>query len=231
MLNNLLDTTYKVETPEAIDLNAQLAGPVTRILAFAIDLSFRALILFALSLVLVFAGMAGWGVLLIVWFVLEWFYPVLFEVLRGGQTPGKRRMRIAVVNDDLTPVTWSTSVIRNLLRAADFLPFGYVLGLSAMCTTTNFQRFGDLAAGSLVVHRRPSEKNTATLPDIPGSPPPVPLSLEDQVALTGFAQRHDQLSDSRKQELAGILSEMTGQEGDKGVRYLQSVGNWLLGNR
>ena len=40
----------------------------------------------------------------------------------GGQTPGKRVIGLAVLNDDGTPVRWPGALTRNLLRAADFLP-------------------------------------------------------------------------------------------------------------
>ncbi len=230
-MQNLLDTSYQVETPEAIDLTAQLAGPVPRILAYLIDFMIRSAVQTGVLVVMAFAGIAGFGIFLIVVFVLEWFYPVLFEVLRNGQTPGKKYLQIAVVNDDLTPVTWSTSVIRNLLRAADFLPSAYVLGLIVMCSSRNFQRLGDLAAGSIVIHKRKPDTSLTALPDAPAVPPPVALSLEDQVAVTGFVQRHGQLSQGRQQELADILSNITGKEGEEAVKNVQGMGNWLLGNR
>lgn len=227
----MLDTSYHVETPEAIDLTAQLAGPIPRILAFTIDVSIRGLVLLLLMMVLAFMGSAGWGVFLVLLFLTEWFYPVLFEVLRNGQTPGKKSLRIAVVNDDLTPVTWSTSLVRNLLRAADILPFAYVLGLVSICTTRHFQRFGDLAAGSVVIHRRDADNKTVELPNVKSVPPPIPLGIEDQVAITGYLRRHNQLSDARKQELADILVDMTGKKGPAAVTYLQGVGSWLSGDR
>lgn len=227
----MLDTSYHVETPEAIDLSAQLAGPVPRALAYAIDLGIRFVVLALLMLVLAFMGLAGWGLFLIMMFVFEWFYPVFYEVLRDGQTPGKKRMNIAVVNDDLTPVTWSTSLVRNLLRAADALPNFYMLGFVSMCINKRFQRFGDMAAGSLVVHRRDVIGNMNPLPDVVAQPPPLALDIDDQVAFTGFAQRQAQLSEGRKQELAEILADMTGKSGQSGVEFVQGVGNWLLGNR
>ena len=45
MKQHLIDTEYRVETPEAIDLSAQLAGPVPRAIAYSIDLLIRMLIL------------------------------------------------------------------------------------------------------------------------------------------------------------------------------------------
>ena len=225
-----LDTLHLVETPEGIDLQSELAGPVVRALAYLIDILIRSLILSLLSIILAFAGVAGIGGILIVSFLLEWFYPVWFEVYRNGQTPGKKNMGLAVVNDDLTPITLSSSIIRNLLRFVDFLPFGYLAGLTTMVLTRRFQRLGDLAAGSLVIYRNPARENSALLDETP-QPPPVPLSLEDQIAIIAFTERHQELSAARQEELADILSEITHRRGDKNIRYLRSIGNWLLGVR
>lgn len=227
-----LDTSYLVETPESIELHAQLAGPVPRALAYAIDFGIRTLVLVGISLVLVLLGTAGVALILLISFFMEWFYPVVFEVLRNGQTPGKKSLGLAVVNDDLTPVTWSTSLVRNLLRPADFLPFGYAFGLFSMVISGRFQRLGDLAAGSLVIQRRATiRKEGFSLPDVIASAPPVALELEDQVAFISFSQRHHQLSPGRKQELAEILEPLTHKAGEAGVEKVQGIGNWLLGSR
>ncbi|TVZ39550.1 putative RDD family membrane protein YckC [Alteromonadaceae bacterium 2753L.S.0a.02] len=230
MLAEKFDTSYRVETPESIDLIAQLAGPIPRVLAYCIDLAIRSIVQLLILIVLLFAGKAGMGIFLVISFLMEWFYPVFFEVLRDGQTPGKKALKIAVVSDDLTPVTWSTSIIRNLLRAADFLPMGYAFGLIAMTTSGRFQRFGDIAAGSLVIYRREISKDAFKLPESVATPPPVALSLEDQVAFTGYVQRHSQLSHGRKEELANILEPVTQTKGDAAVKLAQGIGNWLLGH-
>ena len=119
----MLDTTRRVATPEGIELTLRLAGPVPRALAWSIDFLLRA----ALVLLVVHARepprQAGWGVVLIVAFFVEWLLPAWFETVWGGQTPGKRLFGLAVLNDDGTPVRWPGALTRNLLRAADFLPF------------------------------------------------------------------------------------------------------------
>lgn len=233
-MQHLFDTTYEVETPEAIDLSAKIAGPAPRALAYTIDLSIRLLALLLILAVLAFLGEVGWGVFFILSFAMEWFYPVLFEVLRQGQTPGKKMLGIAVVNDDLTPVTWSTSITRNLLRAIDILPFAYALGIITMACTQHFQRLGDLAAGSVVIYRK-KYTTVTNLPPVKPSPPPIPLSIEDQLAITSFTQRHQEISSARQQELAAILQPLINQnkkdQHNNPVIHLHAVGNWLLGKR
>ncbi len=132
----LLDTLYQVETPEGIDLHAQLAGPVPRIVAYAIDITIRMIVILVVSIVLAFTGNTGIGLILLISFLLEWFYPVFFEVYRQGQTPGKKQMKLIVVNDDLTPVNFGTSLIRNLLRFTDFFPVFYLGGLLCMVVSS-----------------------------------------------------------------------------------------------
>lgn len=217
-----------METPESIDLQAEPAGLVVRGLAFAIDFLIRAVVLLVLGFFLFFSGAAGAGLLLILWFLLEWFYPVLFEIYGRGQTPGKRRMGIAVVNEDLTPIGWGTSMIRNLLRWADFFPFLYTAGMVSMAASARFQRLGDLAAGTLVIYQEAPPEGTHAV-EAPSRPPPVPLEREDQIAVIGYAQR--QLSPDRRRELADILAPVLPVEAGQRVGYLQGVGRWLLGDR
>jgi len=230
MTEQAVDTAYFIETPEGIDLEAQLAGPVPRILAYAIDLLFRAIFLSVISIILAFFEKMGIGIFLVLSFLLEWFYPIVFEIYRKGQTPGKRRLKLMVVNDDLTPVTWDSSMTRNLLRAADFLPFAYLLGIISICVGKHFQRLGDLAAGTLVVHLPPVQ-SVIKLPDAEPVMPPVEFELADQAAIINFTQRHKQLTVARQQELAEILRDVTKQQPKDAVRYLQGIGAWLLGSR
>lgn len=225
-----LDTRYQVETPEGIDLLADLAGPTVRIMAYSIDLMWRGAVLTGLMLVLFFAGKTGIGLFLVLSFLVEWFYPVLFEVYAQGQTPGKKAMHITVVNDDLTPIRWSPSLVRNLLRAADFFPFFYLGGIFCMVVSTHFQRLGDLAAGSLVIYKAAVQEKLP-LPDCPPRTPPIPLSLEDQIAVITFTQRHTQLSFARQEELAEIVTLPLQCEKDHAVTHLQGIGCWLLGKR
>ena len=58
-----------------------------------------------------------------------------------------------MLNDDGTPVRWPGALTRNLLRAVDFLPFLYGVGLVAMLANRDFKRLGDLAAGTVVVYQ------------------------------------------------------------------------------
>jgi uncharacterized RDD family membrane protein YckC len=80
----MLDTAREVPTPEGIELSLRVAGPVPRAYAWVIDLLIRVLILFVAGMVAGSFGKFGLGLLLILWFGLEWLYPVAFEVWWQG---------------------------------------------------------------------------------------------------------------------------------------------------
>lgn len=228
----MLDTRYRVEIPGGINLDAQVVGPIPRFLAFAIDLAIRGVFLIILSLVMIPFGVfgLGGGFFLILLFAIEWLYPVLFEVFWRGQTPGKRALGISVINDDLTPVTFGTSLVRNLLRTVDFLPLLYLLGLITMLFNRRFQRLGDLAAGTLVISVRESSR-PGPVRDIEPLAPSTPLLRTEQSSIIDFLQRSPQLSEPRQRELASILEGITHEKGENGVERLHRVGAWFLGVR
>lgn len=226
----MLDTYRKLETPENIDLDIQVAGPLVRMLAFTIDTLIRLAVQIGLIIVLTFLGKIGMALWLIATFVLEWFYPVLFEVLNRGQTPGKAAMGIAVVNDDSTPVSWSASIVRNFLRIVDFLPMGYITGLVSMSLNQDFKRIGDLAAGTVVIYR---EKHQAA-PQWPAStsaPPPVALNLKQQRAMLSFVERRNTLTKERQEELANHLQPVFQHNNQEAVNYILRIATWLRGGQ
>ena len=223
----MLDTIHSVQTPEGVELNLHVAGPVVRGIAWGVDLALRGGLYLVLGATLGLLGRFGQGLMLLAVFVVEWFYPVLFELLAAGQTPGKRLMGLRVLNDDGTPVTWSGSVARNLLRFADFLPGFYVLGLASMLLDPSFRRLGDLAAGTIVVYPTPTNAPARTIPDAPPLAPPLPLELSEQRAVVAYAERSPFLSEERARELAAIPAPLLA-DGDPRQRLFR-IAAWLSG--
>lgn len=226
----MLDTRQSVATPEGVDLSLVPAGAVPRASAFAIDLLLRGVLLGAIALVLSMLGRFGTGLILLAAFLVEWFYPVAFEVLADGATPGKRALGLRVVEADGRPVGFAGSMIRNLLRTADFLPFLFGFGLLFMLFHPRFQRLGDLAAGTLVVWA-PEAPQAPALPEAPPQAPACKLRLTEQKALIAYAERCPRLSPARQEELADILEPLTHARGATGVRRLQGMARWLAGER
>src|SRR6185369_2193079 len=124
---------------------------------------------------------------------LEWLYPIVFELLPGAATPGKRVFGLQVTMDSGLPVTPAASVTRNLLRAADFLPAAFGAGLLSMLLRRDFRRIGDIVAGTLVVHCDEVRLHGA-LPQAEPLAPRVPLVRAQQVAILRLAGRAARLT-------------------------------------
>ena len=219
-----LDNTVEVETPEHVRFRFRAAGPTRRAWAYLLDLLVRAGILLVVELVLVLGtghhlrsgkAVMGAGTLLAL-FLLEWVYYVAFEAGWNGTTPGKRALRLRVVKAGGYPLSFMDAVLRNLLRTADFLPVGYLLGLVAMNWDGRFARLGDRAAGTMVVIEDP----VRVLPPITLDPPPSPAEIEafphhvvlplpEREAIELLLRRRD-LSSARRLELAEMVAPVLG---------------------
>ncbi|MEM1182768.1 MAG: RDD family protein [Acidobacteriota bacterium] len=223
-----LDTRQERETPEGVTLTFPVAGPPIRMMAWLFDTFIVLLCQTVIGVIVALLGTVGTGLYLLVAFLLTWFYSVYFEVFRDGSTPGKSRMGLQVVMDDGTPVTPMASVLRNLLRTADFLPFANAAGLITMSVDRDFRRLGDLAAGTLVIHRRHHAEADPVPPENPVVPP-VALTSEERRRLVDYASRLPRWNAARAQELAGYLYPLTGVTGVPAVRRLVGIANWTLG--
>jgi len=222
----MLDTIRKFEVPEGVDLELRLAGPIIRISAWLIDFIIRIAIWIVAYFVLVFMGKIGTGLFLLTAFTIETLYPVLFEIHQGA-TPGKKTLNLYVCHDDGTPVNWQSSMLRNLLRVADILPFFYVIGLLSMFINRDFKRLGDLAAGTVVVYQD-DNKSKINLPNEEPTPLPIPLTIFEQRSILDFAERNDFLSVPRQQELGNLLTNLTRKKDSASVKELHKYANWLL---
>lgn len=226
----LLDTQLYLETPEGIHLPLHPAGLPVRALAFAIDLLLRGALLAFAGAAWLYLGKFGLGLASISAFILLWLYMVLFEVFNQGRSPGKQILGLQVIHSDGTPISWAGSLTRNLLRIIDLLPFAYCIGILSLLGSSSFQRLGDLAAGTLVVYQ-PQPTTRAPLPDAAPGPLPAVLSLSEQQAILSFAERHQQLSAQRSEELASIVAPALQLPPAQAVTGLYGIARTILGQR
>ena len=235
-----LDTTLLAETPEGIAILLRPAGPVPRALAYLVDWAIRIVaIVIVVSSLRHFRGL-GTGLTLIAYFAIEWFYPIVFELLPGSATPGKRALGLQVLMDSGLPVTPSAAVVRNLLRVADFLPAAFTAGFVSMFLRHDFKRLGDIVAGTLVVHARQVQLAGA-LPQAEPLAPRVPLTRAQQMAVLQLAGRARRLTDERVDELAVLAEDVLpaadlapGGTAPPPIRpgpRLLAVAQWLMGQR
>lgn len=147
--------TLVVRSPEGIEFPLRLAGPMTRCLAWVLDIlvvitaQMTAAGLFAVLRLISFD--AAGAAMAILNFVLFVGYGIWLEWRWGGQTLGKRLFRLRVLDARGLKLTFSQIAVRNLLRAVDVLPLAYLVGGLSVMFTRRAQRLGDLAAGTIVV--------------------------------------------------------------------------------
>jgi len=233
-----LDTLQQVELAEGMGIRLRMAGPMLRIVAYLMDLLIRGVAVVAIGIGLTIAGFAigpqvTSGLGLLVWFLLDWFYPVLFEAGKRGATPGKRMMGLRVVQATGSPITWGQAIIRNFLRAVDAMPLPtYGFAIVSCLATKRFQRLGDLAAGTVVVYDRlPAPPRVAFPPPISSVPVPVKLTVDEVRALGLFRERAGLWSDGRRAEIADQAAVLSGARGAAGVTRLMGMAHWLQEKR
>jgi len=246
-----LDTTAAIETPERIRFRYRISGPGRRFVAWSIDFAIRIVLLIGLAIAVgLFAsitwsvtGESALGLLLLGIFALEWLYGAVFEWLWSGRTPGKFVLGLRVVRVDGSPGRFPDFLLRNLLKAVDFLPaipvpstpfwlptFG--ISLITMMVDPRLRRIGDMVAGTVVVieqRARVLEAVTLKTPvseaEREGLPGTVRLSRQEKQILEEFLRRKRRLSKGRAEELAQLfaptLSAREGVEADSFTRVLE----------
>ena len=121
-----------IRTPEGIEFSLMLAGPVTRFLAWSVDL----LVILATNKLLgVLLGVLGiisrdiaMAAAVLGYFIVSIGYGIVTEWYWRGQTLGKRLLRLRVTDVRGLQLRFSQIVIRNLLRFVDSLPVLYLVG-------------------------------------------------------------------------------------------------------
>lgn len=150
-----------IVTPDAVGLDLQIATLGSRGAAYLLDVSILLVVLFLLLISQALLGAAGfvpgwWGiaVLLLLAFTWQFGYPIGFEVLARGRTPGKAAMGLRVVTVEGAPVGLRHAVVRASVGLLELLgTFGGLAVLSSFASPRS-QRLGDMAAGTLVVRER-----------------------------------------------------------------------------
>ncbi|HWH69787.1 MAG TPA: RDD family protein [Candidatus Sulfotelmatobacter sp.] len=144
-----------IRTPEGIVFSQLLAGPVTRFLAWLIDLLCVAALVLVLGqitvLLLLISGNVAIAAHTIGYFALSIGYGIFCEWAWRGQTVGKRLFRLRVVDAEGLRLQFHQIVTRNLLRFIDSLPLFYFVGGLACWLHPRCQRLGDIAANTLVI--------------------------------------------------------------------------------
>jgi uncharacterized RDD family membrane protein YckC len=152
------ESVLTIETPEGVIVSFELATPVTRALAWAVDMVAIGAINYLLGKLLD-SGVKlsqDWftAVGIALYFDLSIAYGIVLEWRWRGQTIGKRLLGLRVIDAQGLRLQWQQVALRNLFRVVDMLPLTYLIGGSAALLTRHGQRLGDLAANTVVAHQR-----------------------------------------------------------------------------
>ena len=143
-------------TPEHVPIRLTPAGLGSRFAALMVDVALILAPLGGLSRFLrqALSDNIADAVMVTVGLVVFTGYPVLFEVLGQGRTPGKRWVGLRVVDGRGLPITLAQSFTRNVVRVLDFAPLFYGLGGLVSLFDRDHRRLGDIVADTLVVRER-----------------------------------------------------------------------------
>jgi uncharacterized RDD family membrane protein YckC len=172
----MAEETLIIETPERVELHFALATIGNRFLACGIDHVIQFTMMIVTYIVMrslsgsvrsvesaVFGEGGGWNLWVIAigilaGFVIFFGYFVIFEAIWSGQTPGKRWMKLRVIQENGRPIEFFASLARNLLRFADSMPFPfYSIGLVSVFASDRAKRLGDFVANTVVIKERSAE--------------------------------------------------------------------------
>ncbi len=216
---------YSISTPENVDLHLELAGMGCRIYAAFLDMVMIYLALFVVIIVAV--GIASFvtamdmpmeskttlyyyvaGVSILIAFIIQFGYFILFEKLWNGQTPGKKFADIRVIEANGQPVNWASVIIRNLVRIIDAGVL--MIGVVFMIFDKNERRLGDLMGGTLVIRERRPELAGRSL-QISTELPTTSfvdagqLSLDEYQLLLAFLRKRHKMEPSSRTRVAKDL--------------------------
>ena len=122
----------------------------------------------------------------------------------GGQTLGKRVMKIRVVGLDGTPAGMGDIAVRTVLRLIDGL-FLYLVGLIVMLVTGERRgRLGDLAAKTMIVSADPAKAPLTAVAEV--APVPAPIVLPTRARARARANRRASRQAEDDDELVVVKS-------------------------
>ena len=215
-------------------LELPVAGIGSRFLALGVDTVLQAALYISATLTLVFGlptigrrslpflSQLGPAAAILIGFCIYWGYFAFFEIIWSGRTPGKRLASIRVIKESGRPINAYEAIGRNILRAIDFLPAMYGLGLVVMMLNRNSRRLGDYLAGTVVIHDRKSKDSRPNWRGPVGTvgltQPVANVTLDELVLIETYLQRRSDLEPSVRvemaEQIAKRITDKTGQPRD-----------------
>jgi len=157
--------SFRIVTPEAVELDLDAAGLASRFLAALIDIIVIWVLLFAVTVggsALAAAGAnAGSGgeivaaiVTVVGVFAVLVIWPMAWEVATKGRSIGKMALGLRVVTVDGAPIRIRHALVRGLVGLVEIVLFLGTLAVGVALASHRFRRLGDHLAGTVVVRER-----------------------------------------------------------------------------
>jgi len=214
----------EVVTGEAVVLEVPCARFPSRLLSLALDLFIQLILLFILFLIVGLAitndgvnGAAAGAVALTVTILIIVGYPVLWETLTRGGSPGKFALGLRVVSDDGGPERFRQALVRGLAAVVEiWLLLGFPALISSLLSERG-KRLGDLFAGTFVIQQRlPAGQAVAALPPVS----PALASWAAQLEMSGLT---DQTAETARRYLARLPELAPAAQAELGDRIAAAV--------
>lgn len=214
----------EVVTGEAVVLEVPCARFPSRLLALVIDLVIQVALLSVLLAVLGVAAVGGGlnpasagaiAVTVIVAIVVG--YPVIWETLTRGRSPGKLALGLRVVGDDGGPERFRQALVRGLAAVVEIWMFAGCPALISSLLSSRGKRLGDLFAGTFVIQQRLPGRRSA-------APPPVmPPGLAHWAAGLEMSGLSEQSAATARRYLARVAELSPGARAELGERIAAAV--------
>ena len=232
-----------IDTPEQVALELPVAGIGSRFLAATVDSVLQAALYVAVIVAFFYglpmarpfgtARLIGPALAILFAFCVYWGYFAFFEIVWKGQTPGKRVAKIRVIKDSGRPINALEAIGRNVLRAVDFLPALYGLGVFVMLLNRYSRRIGDYVAGTVVVYDKWSNDLPLNWDVLSGALPPsaqtIRLTAEELGLIETFLLRRFDLDPVVRDEMAGQIARRVMERTGIERQADQSVDEFLEG--
>ena len=214
----------EVVTGEAVVLDVPCARFPSRLLAQAIDLIIQ-IILLAVMFAIASAATVNGGlndaaasavaITLIAAVVVG--YPVVWETLSRGRSPGKLALGLRVVSDDGGPERFRQALVRGLAAVVEIWMLVGCPALICSLLSARGKRLGDLFAGTFVVQQRlPAGRARAALPTVS----PELAAWGAQLEMSGLT---DQTAEAARRYLARLPELTPAARAELGERLAGAV--------
>jgi uncharacterized RDD family membrane protein YckC len=209
---------HSLVTGEAVALELRPAAVPSRLLAAGLDGVIQLTLLFGVfalsgAAATALSGAAAAAITIVLFLLVLVGYPVIFESMMRGRTPGKIALGLRVVRDDGGPVGFRHAFVRGLTGAFLERPgiTFFAAGVLTMLLNSRGKRVGDLLAGTVVLQERvavrggqvammpPPLAEWASTVDLSGLPDGLALSVRQ------FLARSSDLTAPAREDLGGRL--------------------------